>query len=218
MNERISKIYETIVHLTPHQVLDIGCGNGFLLSTLNQVGIAGQGIDISAEAVRCCHQIGVTAFQVDIDSSNLPLADNFFDIVVCGEVIEHLFDTDHLLEEIYRTLSSSGYLILTTPNLGWWLNRIALLFGYQPYNTEISSRYNLGKPRKVFDGVAGHIRPFTYRSLRELVALHGFSIIECFGTHDLSMPVPALKTLDKMLSRKISIASNIGVICQKIAN
>lgn len=68
----------------------------------------------------------------------------------------------------------------------------------------------------MFDGGSGHIRLFTCRSLQKLVNMHGFSIIKSFGTHELSMPVGTLKSFDMLLSRKVSIASNMGLGCKKI--
>ena len=186
-----------------------------MLQQLSNNGIDVQGIDVSAEAVNLCKKRKVPAIQLNVDKAVLPFQNEFFDAVICGEIIEHLFDPDHLLEEVHRILSADGKLILTTPNLGWWLNRITLMLGYQPYNTEVSSRHNLGKLRKVFESVSGHIRPYTYRALKELVRLYGFVIVDSFGTHKLSMPYKILKLIDRQLSKKVSFACNIGIVCQK---
>lgn len=215
MNERVSRIYTHVVKINPNRVLDIGCGDGLLLSRLRQVGISGQGVELSPKAISLCNQRGILAVHANIDCDDLPFENGSFDLVVCSEVIEHLFDPDHLLMEINRVLALSGHLILTTPNLGWWLNRITLMLGYQPYNTEVSLRYNLGKPRKVFKGVSGHLRLFTLKSLQELVTIYGFSVVTSFGSSEQAIPFSSLKWVDKLIGRRVSLASNVALVCQK---
>ena len=62
-------------------------------------------------------------FECDIDLFDaerdpFPYADASFDTVICGELIEHLFnDPMHLMSEINRVLKTSGHLVLTTPNI-----------------------------------------------------------------------------------------------------
>jgi methionine biosynthesis protein MetW len=215
LNERSKKVLNHVSLLRPRRLLDIGCGTGNLLSMLQVNVDEVYGVEVSKTAVQACKDKGLAVFYVDVNNEKLPFGSSFFDVVICSEVLEHLFDPDFLMEEIYRVLSAKGYLVLTTPNLAWWLNRILLLFGFQPYNTEVSSRLNLGKPRNVYEGVAGHIRPFTWRSLKELLSIYGFEVVKYFGTHDWNISLKILGLIDKLLSKKISLASNLGVVCQK---
>lgn len=80
----------------------------------------------------------------------LPFTSNSLDIVVAGEIIEHLYDTGDFLEEIKRVLKPEGKLIITTPNLAPLANRARILFGFQPPTCNIE-----------LDGQVGHIRAFT---------------------------------------------------------
>ena len=147
---------------------------------LKQAAEAGDvfGVEIAEEAVAKAKEKGVKATQLDIDASPLPFDDNYFDIVYCGELIEHLFNPDHLLEEIHRVLKSGGKCIISTPNLAGWPSRFALLLGYQPYPTAVSpNNESVGKLLiKKSEGQWGHIRVFTARALRELLVLHHFKI------------------------------------------
>ena len=62
------------------------------------------------------------------------------------EVIEHLASPDNMIVEVYRILKIGGYLIISTPNLGNWVNRLTMLLGCQPYNVEVSATHVFGVP------------------------------------------------------------------------
>jgi SAM-dependent methyltransferase len=101
------------------RVLDIGCGDGELLEALSRrlPAAAYVGIDISAGRARLAHaRLGGRAAILQIGSGTLPFAMGSFDLVLITEVIEHLKNPNHLLDEVYRILAPSGRLILTTPN------------------------------------------------------------------------------------------------------
>lgn len=105
-----------------------------------------------------------------------------FKYVFCLEIIEHLFNTNGLLREIHRFLNPTGKAIFTTPNLSWWVSGLIVLLGYQPYHSEVSTIYNVGK----YESEAniqpdGHLRLFTRRAFKELLELHGFAVIGDYG-------------------------------------
>jgi len=50
------------------------------------------------------------------DGCNLPLRSEIFDVVVCGEVVEHLLTPDAFIDEVLRVLKPKGLLVMTTPN------------------------------------------------------------------------------------------------------
>jgi len=127
-----------------------------------------------------------------VDTEDFPFEDNFFDAVIALELIEHLYDPDHFLEEVYRVLKPSGYFILSTPNLASIHNRIALLFGFQPFSMNPSHRFRIGHITDTFrlhkyDPDVGvkrefdHIRLFTYRALKDLLKRYGFKVIKSYG-------------------------------------
>ncbi len=160
---RIKKIIEIVGQ--NKRVLDVGCYDGsiskLLLPNKNEV----YGVDISEKAVELAKLNGIQAFTCDIEDK-LPFLDNFFDVVVAGEIIEHIFDVDNFLNEINRILKIGGYLVLTTPNLACFNSRWRLLLGKNPYNIETSLGSNS----------AGHIRYFVKNSLSELLKAHGLTI------------------------------------------
>ena len=83
-------------------VLDLGCGDGLLLSRLNEKGIIGQGLDISSNAVDKCKSKNVQAEQYDFTDKSLPYEKNSFEYVVLLDILEHVFEPSRLLGEAIR--------------------------------------------------------------------------------------------------------------------
>lgn len=146
------------------KVLDIGCGDGTFFSFINSPKKYFYGLDISPKALKFAKKYCVHLKVSDLHQ-RLPYSDNIFDYVSAGEVIEHIFDTDYFLSEIKRVLKPNGSIVLSTPNLATLGRRIMLLFGLNPL-IDTSLRNS-----------AGHIRYFTYKSLKELLNYHKFKII-----------------------------------------
>jgi SAM-dependent methyltransferase len=194
--ERIVACTELFKELHGDRLLDIGCGDG---------------------AVRK----GINASCLDIDSEDLPFEDSSFDVVYCGEIIEHVFDPDHLLIQVRRVLRRGGLCVLTTPNLAGWPNRLALFLGFQPYPMAVSPNHE--GAGKLFlsgeEGQWGHLRVFTLRALKELIRGHGFAILRVKGcpvtiksTHVLIRPI---RLLDRWLARFPSLANRVILVLRK---
>lgn len=172
------------------KILDIGCNDGKISVAIRNATGADElfGIDINEFALKSAQSKGINTIKLDIDRELLPFDDNFFDAIYCGEFIEHVHDTDHLLDEIYRTLNVGGICVLDTPNLSSWHNKIELLFGFQPSYTQVSKFHNVGKIIQVSGACENTSHPhhlvFTYRALRELISIHNFKILKTCGATD----------------------------------
>lgn len=159
-------------------ILELGTGNGVNLALVHDLLHVEEcwGTDVippSPEMPSYIHYV-----QRDCSSlrAGLPRAD--FSVVLMIEVIEHLWDPDTCLEQVRSVLEPGGKLVLTTPNLSSGVNRVALLLGYQPIATEVSSRRTFGNPGP--GPVVGHIRVFTFRALKEFVTNYGFTIEKAY--------------------------------------
>jgi SAM-dependent methyltransferase len=163
--------------------LDIGCYDGTKTAMLATYIQAERvcGVDFLRDRLKQATVQGVSAFVIDLNvTAPLPFNDQSFDFIFVGDVIEHLFSPDHLLQEIGRLLRPGGYAVLTTPNLASWRNRLVLLFGWQPFMTEVSTNYRVGNPYAPGGIPSGHIRIFSPRAMRELPEKYGLHV-ECMG-------------------------------------
>jgi len=174
-----------------YRLLDIGFGSlDFLLHmTRHHPNIAGFGCDISDKRIGRAAPLERIDLQVaDFNDCHSVYPDGFFDFVLAAELIEHLENTDNLIVESKRYLNKGGYLIITTPNLAAWYERILLLLGMEPLMAEVaySSRtYGKSWLYKLMGRDAsppiGHLRLFTPAALRELCEYHGLVMVEYSG-------------------------------------
>lgn len=129
----------------------------------------------------------------DLNENKLPFPDDLFDLVTNLEVIEHLYNPDNLIAEIHRVLRPGGTMVLSTPNLASWVNRILLLFGYFPKGVSISLKTTLmGKSdflqKKPLKSLAEakfyyHVRGYTFGALKVLLQVHNFRVSEKKGIY-----------------------------------
>lgn len=206
-------------------ILDCGCGNGKIAKYFSSQFKSGKvfGIDISLEQLKIAKKDGNMVLAADLDKKQkLPFKDNCLDLVFCNHVIEHLLDPDHLLDEIYRVLKRDGALVLTTPNLAAWYNRIALLLGFQPHFTEVSLRHNVGKlyygtlKTDSHAALGGHIRIFTYTAIKRLLEIHGFLMKASFSYgHPALLDSKLMGVFEYLSQMNKTLSSTLCFICKK---
>ncbi|MBC8283100.1 MAG: methyltransferase domain-containing protein [Nitrospinae bacterium] len=119
---------------TPIRILDAGCGDGINLLGLNNMAqakawnVSIYGSDYNPMRLERAAKF---SFVEEINLSpldNLPYADDWFDVVLCNHVIEHIPNDKNVLLELKRVLRPSGLLILGVPNegcaLAWLRNHV----------------------------------------------------------------------------------------------
>ncbi|MBI4708239.1 MAG: class I SAM-dependent methyltransferase [Candidatus Omnitrophica bacterium] len=99
-------------------VLDAGCNEGFLSQALKESGLKVTSIDIEDKEILKAKEIfGIDAVKADINK--LPFSDGEFDLVIGGEVLEHLVNPGKGLSELFRV--SSDRVIISLPIGEYWL-------------------------------------------------------------------------------------------------
>lgn len=111
-------------------VLDVGCRYGALTRTY----LAGNhvvGIDVDRWALNEAARLGIETHWVDAEQP-LPFEDGTFDVVVAGELLEHMRDPAALVAEARRVLRPGGTLVGSVPNAFRLKNRLRFLTGRKP--------------------------------------------------------------------------------------
>lgn len=105
-------------------VLDLGCGEGFLLSYMAKTKNARvQGVELDARNVEICVEKGVPVIQADLDLGLSVFPDKSFDYVILEETLQTLRRPDIIIAEM-RRVGMRG--IVTFPNFGFWRVRMDL--------------------------------------------------------------------------------------------
>lgn len=112
------------------RVLDIGCRYG----TLTRAYLEGNdviGMDVDRDALQQAAALGMATVWGDAEAP-LPLDDESFDVVVVGELLEHLREPEHVVSEARRLLRPGWTLVGSVPNAFRLKNRLRFLAGRQP--------------------------------------------------------------------------------------
>jgi len=91
--------------------------------------------------------------------------------------LEHVTCWDDVLEDVNNVLVNGGYFLVSMPNLGSWVNRLALLLGYQPRDLEISKKKLYGVAPPYGHEVIGHVKVATFKAFKEYLMDNGFEIV-----------------------------------------
>jgi SAM-dependent methyltransferase len=160
---------------TPQRVLDIGCSSGYLAHRLVERGAAVVGIDTDEQAAEEARAVCEQVLVGDVESMELPFAQHSFDVVLCGDVVEHLRDPEAFLARVRPLLRPGGRLVLTTPNVANWAMRLGLLAGRWRYTD-----------RGILDRT--HMHFFTKKTLEQTLERAGYRIV----AFDVTAPVPGI--------------------------
>lgn len=159
------------------RVLDVGCSSGYLARPLVERGCTVVGVEQDAAAAEAAREVCAEVLVGDAETLELPFEPGSFDVVLCGDLVEHLRDPERFLARVRPFLRPGGLLVLTTPNVANWAVRVGLLFGRWRY-TE----------RGILDRT--HLHLFTRATLVETLARAGYRVVEL----DFTVPVPVFGT------------------------
>ncbi|RYU91605.1 class I SAM-dependent methyltransferase [Mucilaginibacter terrigena] len=152
-----------------HCILDLGCGNGYLVNHLITLGYNAYGTDASEKGIGIAKQKNANRFFVqDLSTGKLPveLQGLNFDTIISTEVIEHLYDPEAFITFCKESLPGKGEIILSTPYHGYLKNLVLSIFN--KWDTHLSPIW-----------LGGHIKMWSAATLSSLLTSKGFKVI-CF--------------------------------------
>jgi methionine biosynthesis protein MetW len=165
---------EVIAQLVPHgsRVLDLGCGDGVLLEMLQRErNCTGYGVEIDDANVLACAKRGVNVIQLNLDEGLPMFGDDWFDVVLQVDTLQHLRNAETMLVETAR-VGRIG--IVAFPNFAHWPNRLAILRGRMPVTKRL--------PYQWYD--TPNIRVGTYKDFEVLATKNRLAILDAFGLQD----------------------------------
>jgi 2-polyprenyl-3-methyl-5-hydroxy-6-metoxy-1,4-benzoquinol methylase len=151
--------------LRARRVLDLGCGNGALARALSEAGFQVTACDVDKKGIELASQVpsGVRFIQLGAYDDPSELNEGDYDVVVCAEVIEHLYIPRQVPRFARSVLQPSGHLIVSTPYHGYFKNlAISILNKWDFHHTSLE------------DG--GHIKFFSPKTLTQVLKDEGFEV------------------------------------------
>jgi 2-polyprenyl-3-methyl-5-hydroxy-6-metoxy-1,4-benzoquinol methylase len=156
---------------TNKNILDLGCGNGYLVNFLLSKGYNAFGTDASVEGITIARETNPDRFfQQDLSTGKLPneLQDQIFDTIISTEVIEHLYDPNGFIEFCKRAIINGGEIIISTPYHGYLKNLMLSLFN--KWDTHLNPMWH-----------GGHIKLWSRNTLSKALIDAGFTDIKFKG-------------------------------------
>jgi len=163
-------------------------------------------------------ELGIDFKSVDISKGDLPYNNDFFDIIIFAEVFEHIHsDPVRILKSVFQKLKPGGFLILGTPNLASFINRIKLVLNqpildYPTWDEEVH----------------GHDRIYVKKELQNYLNTAGYNIykskysscVDFENTGNESKKKMILKSIMKIISLPLrllipSLNGSVIIIAQK---
>ena len=124
----MKKEFKVIADLLPKNVtvLDVGCGDGALMSLLiKEKNIKVRGLELIEENVKKCIYKGLSVIEGDAETELHQFPNKSFDYVVLSQTLQAFYNPEKVLRELLRVGKS---VIISIPNFGYWKVRASLLF------------------------------------------------------------------------------------------
>ena len=171
--------FAVIANWIPHgeRVLDLGCGDGKLLSYLRETkGVLGYGVEIDHESVLGCIRNGVDVIQIDIEGGLSGFENQSFNHVIISQALQAMHATERILNEMLRVAEEA---VVSFPNFAYRANRAAIAEGHMPVSEDL--------PYEWYE--TPNVRFFTIVDFEALCDKLGIEIRERLAFDDAGQPV-----------------------------
>ena len=140
------------------RVLDVACASGYLATFFKQKGCSVDGVDIDSEYIDEAKKYCDNAYVLDISKEKI---DGKYDVIILGDILEHLSNSENVLSNLKNNLNKDGYIIVSVPNIANIYPRLKIFFGNFDY-----------EEKGIFDKT--HVKFFTRKSFKNLIKDSGF--------------------------------------------
>jgi methionine biosynthesis protein MetW len=148
------------------KVLDLGCGDGELLTYLRgSLEVKGYGVEKDDANWLACLQNGTNVIQMDLEDGLSGFEDQSFDTVILSQTLQAMHNTEEIVQEMLRV---GREIIVTFPNFGYWRNRIQITTGTMPVSKTL--------PYQWFDTPNVHL--CTINDFNQFCKNHNITVIE----------------------------------------
>ena len=162
INKVLKFLNKNYPNLSGLSILECGVSKGGLTDRLKDERVECFGVDINPRKIE-----GVQIKQADLNDG-IPDFGRRFEIIFAGEVIEHIFNDRKFLNNCFKNIKPGGYLIITTPNLNFIVNRFLMLFGGLP---------------KFFVEAPYHYHIYNVKKISRMMENAGFNIVKITSSH-----------------------------------
>ena len=124
----MKKEFKVIADLLPKnvRVLDVGCGDGSLMSLLiKEKNIQARGLELVEENVKKCIYKGLSVIEGNAETELHQFPNQSFDFVILSQTLQAFYNPEKVLKDLLRIGKS---VIISIPNFGYWKVRTKLLF------------------------------------------------------------------------------------------
>ncbi len=174
----LKTILNSVKNLNPDhaKILDAGCGCGLMLNDLQKLGQT-SGMDFSEEAIHFSQKIFSGVIKKGNLPNEVPFSENYFDLLIALDVIEHIDDDIGALKTFFKILKKDGYGVLTVP---------AYMFLWSEH-----------------DEINHHKRRYTLTEFRNKIVRAGFKIEKISYFNTFLFPIILLiRNFNRLLRRK----------------
>lgn len=152
-------------------ILEVGCGEGNFSATLTDQGKETWGIEPDVTSAKSASEKINKVFQGTIDEKLSEIPDNYFDVIVMNDVIEHLTEPWDDIQNLKSKLKDDGVFVTSIPNVRYSKNIFHVMF-------KRDWKY---ADDKILD--ITHYRFFTKKSIRRLWEENGYSVQSMKGVN-----------------------------------
>jgi 2-polyprenyl-3-methyl-5-hydroxy-6-metoxy-1,4-benzoquinol methylase len=185
---------QALVRATGQRVLDVGCAGGALGAALKARGAAFvAGVEACPRPAEQARARLDAVVEGDLLGTPLPFAEASFDWIVFADVLEHVPDSEGAIGRYLRYLSPTGRILVSVPNIRFYLVLLRLLFDRWTYaDAGVRDRT--------------HVRIFTRRSLERFLASEGLEIETLARNFRLFDDQSRIGRVGALLTRVVTVA------------